>query len=177
MQQLTMFTNQIIIPDGDSDEWYTPLPIIEAARVAMGRIDVDPASSRAANERVRALTYYTRAEDGLSQTWHGNIWLNFPYSNPLPWVRHLKDRATFSGAVDQYIVLGPERVGTQWFNIMMELSDAMCIFRERIRFDRADNRGTSSPNFGNVAWYKGHRAEAFARAFAAFGHVVPCRWR
>jgi ParB family chromosome partitioning protein len=176
MQQLTMFTNQFVVPDEDSDSWYTPRPIIEAARLTMGGIDLDPASSRKANERVRASKYYTVAEDGLSQRWYGRVWLNFPYSNPLPWVQQLKDTYRHSDHIDQFIVLAPERIGVKWFNIMLDISDAMCIFAERIRFDRADQRGTSSPNFGNVAFYAGHRALMFRQYFAPFGHVTRTGW-
>ena len=65
------------------NEWYTPFNIIESARVVMGSIDLDPASSESANNIVKATKYYTKEDNGLEQSWFGNIWLNPPYSQPL----------------------------------------------------------------------------------------------
>lgn len=61
-----------------SFEHYTPVEYIEAARYVLGRIDLDPASCARANETVRASTYYTKEDDGLTQTWFGNVYLNPP---------------------------------------------------------------------------------------------------
>ena len=45
---------------------YTP-EYIEAARIVLGSIDLDPASSDIANQLVRAKKYYTIADNGLNQ--------------------------------------------------------------------------------------------------------------
>src|SRR5690606_446129 len=60
------------------NEWYTPPCYIESARVVMGEIDLDPASSQAANKIIKAKKFFDEQADGLSKSWGGNIWMNPP---------------------------------------------------------------------------------------------------
>jgi hypothetical protein len=64
-------------------ERYTPAKYIEAAREVLGRIDLDPASSKQAQKVVKARKMFTARENGLEQEWNGNIWLNPPYHREL----------------------------------------------------------------------------------------------
>ena len=68
------------LTSSNSDEHNTPSYLIEAAREILGAIDLDPMSNDLANETVRATTYYTREDEGLSKDWFGNVWLNPPFS-------------------------------------------------------------------------------------------------
>lgn len=48
------------------NEWYTQSIHIEAARMVLGFIDLDPASSEQANKTVQAKKFYSAEDDGLS---------------------------------------------------------------------------------------------------------------
>ena len=61
-------------------ELITPPDLVESAHTLMGGIDLDPASSRAAQEFVQADQFFTPQDDGLNcQQWHGKVYL-FPPS-------------------------------------------------------------------------------------------------
>lgn len=76
----------------DSPEWYTPSPFVEAARLVMGSIDLDPASHEEANWRVKAAKYYTEADNGLMLPWGGNVFLNPPGGAVREFWRRLMDQ-------------------------------------------------------------------------------------
>jgi hypothetical protein len=70
---------------GDSDEWLTAdSPFLKAARNTLGgKFDLDPASCAEANKIIRAKRFFTKAENGLSHPWPGNVWCNPPFCFPL----------------------------------------------------------------------------------------------
>lgn len=54
----------------ESNEHYTPAPIVEAARRTMGSIDLDPASCARANETVKAACFFDVEANGFRRSWH-----------------------------------------------------------------------------------------------------------
>ena len=82
---------QLINQDSGDFEYYTPIEIVNAARDVMGGIDLDPASSREANNRIQATHYFTIEDDGLSKDWFGNVWMNHPFSreNNKKWIEKI----------------------------------------------------------------------------------------
>ncbi len=62
----------------ESAEWYTPPEVVEAATALMGGIDLDPASTRRANQVVGAEAIFTEADNGFVRTWRGRVFLNPP---------------------------------------------------------------------------------------------------
>lgn len=71
-------------PPGSSDEFYTPsrwyLPWHQEFRFTL---DVC-----ATTESAKCPRFFTKAEDGLAQSWAGErVWCNPPYSDITPWVR------------------------------------------------------------------------------------------
>ena len=151
------------------NEWYTPQIYIEAARSVMGSIDLDPASSPVANEVVKATTFFTVDDDGLTKEWSGNVWLNPPYSQPLigmfiaKLVQHLG-----IGDIKQAVLLVNNATETKWFQAAAEHSTAICTPRSRIRFlDPHGNPG--APLQGQSVLYFGSSPAAFISEFAQFG--------
>jgi hypothetical protein len=65
-----------IKPYTGNDEWTTPAVYLERVRRVLGAIDLDPASNDQAQRIVNARTFLSKADDALTQDWHGRIWLN-----------------------------------------------------------------------------------------------------
>jgi ParB family chromosome partitioning protein len=118
-----------------SCEWYTPAKIIDAAGLAMGGIDLDPASCAEANKVVGAKEYLTKEQDGLSRPWWGNVWLNPPFTGKLcstfvrKAVQEYADRK-----ISQACVLFPVSMHTKWVPEVLEKFNAFCWIVERVHF-------------------------------------------
>ena len=156
---------------GDN-EWYTPPEFIEAARLVMGSIDLDPASSEVANRTVGAERIYTAADDGLALKWEGRVWMNPPYEKGLIDRFAEKLRAEVeAGFVTQAVVLVNNATDTRWFATLCEVASMVCFPTGRIRFHKPDGE-RGAPLQGQAVIYIGGHHEGFARAFASFGMVA-----
>jgi hypothetical protein len=63
----------------ETAEHFTPAPIVEAARTTLGGFDLDPATTRKANEEmIHAKRYFTKDMNGYLCSWSGRIFLNPP---------------------------------------------------------------------------------------------------
>ena len=157
-----------------NNEWYTPPKFIEAARVAMGGIDCDPASSEIANQTVRAPTFYTAETNGLDREWGRRVWLNPPYSQPLirEFCEAVADRYS-SGQIDAACVLVNNGTETAWFQYMLTGgASAVCFPRSRVRFLDPEGNPSGSPLQGQAIIYFGSGVESFRAAFSAIGPVL-----
>ena len=153
-------------------EWYTPLEYIDAARAVMGGIDLDPASSDEAQAVIKAGAHYTARDDGLSQEWHGRIWLNPPYAQPLIAQFATKMVEEYvSGHVSAAIMLTHNSTDTAWFHEIAPVSTAMCFTKGRVRFVNAAGE-VAAPTQGQVFTYFGDDREKFEEVFSNFGFVM-----
>ncbi len=159
--------------DHDGDEWYTPTEYIEAARKALGGIDLDPASNPVAQRTVKATRYFTREDDGLSQEWGGHVFLNPPFSNPLgtDFVVKLCEEYD-AGRVTEAVLLQNAGTGTIGFHRVGQSCSAMCFSRKRIAFLRADGTSHDGNRYAQVFCYFGPDVELFAEAFGALGLIL-----
>ncbi len=160
-------------PDYDGDEWYTPTEYIEAARIVMGQIDLDPASCEAAQRIVQAAAYLTKEDDALRDgiEWRGRVWLNPPYSTPL--IRHFVSKLIQQyeiGNITEAIIITNNSSDTGWFHDLLSRYPA-CFTRGRAQFWRPDSAAFGARQ-GQTIFYLGDDFEAFRFVFDAFGQVV-----
>lgn len=166
-------TKAHVANNSGNNEWYTPPLFIALAREVMGGIDCDPASSEIANQTVRATTFHTAETNGLKQQWHGRVWMNPPYAQPLVWEFCDAAASKFeSGEIDQAIVLVNNGTETQWFQRLLSASSAVCFPRSRIKFMDPQGNPSGAPLQGQAIVYMGENVDAFAHAFGKEGAVL-----
>lgn len=166
-------TNVHVSNNSGENEWYTPSIYIEAARTVMGTIDFDPASSEVANKTVKAKKFLTKDDDGLTCKWHGNVWMNPPYAQPLiaQFCSALVEKFD-SDEIREAITLVNNATETEWFQNLLTSCSAVCLPKSRIRFiDQHGNPG-GAPLQGQAILYFGTTPEAFSEKFSAFGKVL-----
>lgn len=154
------------------EESYTPKEYLASARTVMGVIDLDPASNPMAQENVGADRYFTVDDDGLTQEWAGNVWMNPPYTARVinRFIDKLVDHYA-AGEVTQAIVLTNNNTDTSWFHQGAKAAAAVCFTAGRINFLKRDG-SRSSPTNGQAFLYFGENLSAFKNEFAKHGMVM-----
>ena len=159
--------------NSNCNEWYTPPRYIEAARQAMGSIDLDPCSSEVAQANVRATEYFTIEDDGLDYEWSGNVWMNPPYGKDLIGMFCDELVAAFdSGNVTQACVLVNNATETAWFQSLLECASATCLPSGRIKFLDVTGEPAKTPLQGQAVIYFGENIGEFCDAFEAIGRCL-----
>jgi len=98
-------------------------------------VDVDPASNPRSTVRARRAYSLEKRLDGLKLPWAGSVFLNWPYSDPLPWAAKLIEELT-SGRCTEAIVLCKLDSSTEWWHLLHSFgSPEMWTFDKRILFD------------------------------------------
>lgn len=152
-------------------EWYTPASWIDGARIVMGGIDLDPATSLIANQTVQADRIFTIEDDGLLEDWHGRVWLNPPYARRVidRWVDKLI-REYLSRRCTEYMALVNNCTETGWGQRLMEHSEAICFIKGRIRFEQPNGASDSkAPLQGQMLCYGGPNVQRFRQTFLLAG--------
>lgn len=161
--------------EADDDEYATPPEIWRPLARAVGGFDVDPASG--AEPTPIAETRYTRADDGLSQAWTGNVFLNPPWSTngdgsaKHQWLRKARNEAK-RDAVEVVIVLLPCDTSAHWFHGHVLAAPVVCLVGPgRIPFVGGDR----NPSFELVIAAFGDPSRDLVEALDGLGAVIEGR--
>lgn len=190
-------TNEQLVNQSSGDvEKYTPSYIINAARVVMPIIHLDPASCQNANEIVGALRYFTKKDDGLSKPWLAqNVWLNHPYGKPEKTCKATctKKKCRIRGFCISEDIAGNE----DWINKFINeyklkhfeqgccltfastsegwhqplLNFPQCFIRGRVSHILASGEAQDGTPKGSCVTYLGPNVKEFAAAFGHLGRV------
>jgi len=183
----------------DSPEWFTPRPIVEAAREVLGGIDLDPASHAEANRVIRARRFYDERANGLRRPWSGRVFLNPPGGLVAEFWHRLIDAweaRQITAAI--WIGFSIEQLQTlQGYEVRSPLAFPFCVPDRRIPFVESaakreirrralleENRGrrreglelkpwkeAAAPSHANYVTYIGRAPARFARVFGEIGEV------
>lgn len=140
--------------------WITPVEVIEAARLVMGTIDLDPASEYAANQIVKAEKYYIESQDGLAlkNAWSGNVWCNPPgdkrgYLPKKFWERTLMEWRVGNVKQAMFLLFSLNQLQTLQ-DIESPIDFPFVIFRKRLKFINPDTmQSADQPAQGNALIY------------------------
>lgn len=165
-------------PPADPDCWRTPntkdQPIVDLVKKALGgSIWCDPCAD--AGHRISASVHYNRSDDGLAdhQTWSKTVFINPPFSNPLPWVEKCClsiARGNVSAAIMLLKAGAVSNVGTG--ELINKYASAVCHWRGRINFLNDSGNPVKGSDFDCVLVYLGDRLDLFRQAFSGRGTIT-----
>ena len=164
---------QLINQDSGDYEYYTPIEIVAAAEQVMEGIDLDPFSSVAAHIRLQDLVVdvYTEEENGLTQEWYGNVWMNHPFSrsmNPLCVEKIVHEYKDYG--VDQACCITFAATSEKWFQPLLEFPQ--CYLSPRTNYYLPDGTLKKGVTKGSVVTYLGDNVDKFIEVFdGKFGKV------
>ena len=153
-------------------EWYTPEDIIELVRKVLGKIELDPASSKQANKIVKADTYYSESYDGIEPHWEGRVFLNPPFAASLigKFVAKLCEHYE-AGDVPAAILLTNNNTDTTWWHQAADACKGICYTKGRIAFYNPAGE-IAQPTNGHTLFYFGKKLATFAAKFANVGKTM-----
>lgn len=150
-----------------ADDFHTPPSVLEAARDAMGSIDLDPASSSHANRYVAAGRIFVETDRGQDQKWFGNVWLNPPFKIYAEFAAAtIRERPNYKAIC---LLVSERSLTTNYFQCVREMADAVCIMNGRLPFSGVVDPDTGSPTSGFCVFYAGQGVQKFRRSFSHLG--------
>lgn len=120
----------------ETTTWLTPRLFIDA----LGPFDLDPCAAPSPRPWATAAEHIELPRDGLSEPWHGRVWLNPPYGREAgAWVARLAAHGCGT-------LLIFARTETEWFERVWDTASGIMFLRRRVTFcypDGTPGRGNS----------------------------------
>lgn len=144
----------------DTDDWYTPAWIFDGLGL---RFHLDVASPDEPLTWIPTDARFTVADDGLTQAWHGLVWCNPPYSEPLPWCRRWAEHANG-------LILLRSDLSTSGPFTAATAATTMYLPPKRLQFVSAVGHPSGAANFSTILFGAGRLADSgIARLAQMYG--------
>ena len=164
----------------------------------LGEIDLDPASSVAANKQVKAKYFYGYSKkefvDGMFMPWRGRVWMNHPFGraeaacsencqkhleNPshrhhtIPWHGNsawvTKLIDECREGVTEALCITYACTSEAWFQPL--IAHPQCFLTPRTNYFLPDGKIKKGVTKGSVVTYLGKDVKSFHKAFRQFGEI------
>jgi hypothetical protein len=150
-------------------DYFTPPELVDAARAAMGGIDLDAASHPLANRTHKIPDYFHTGRSAFDNDWHGRVWLNPPYGNNAPWFERAI-KFIESGDVSHFCMLSPMwAFQTRLAEPLMALASGVVLLSPTPKFWGNKDPDKTGSNLPHGIVYVGPHSDHFYAAFAPFG--------
>lgn len=118
-----------------SCEWETPQDIFNYYSNIHGPFDIDVCATP---ENTKCTKFYTTEDDGLVQTWSGNVWCNPPYGRQIGrWVEKAYNETCVWGT--SVTMLIPARTDTKWWHQYIQGIAYVTFIKGRLKFSNSKN--------------------------------------
>lgn len=123
-----------------TDNHATPADYFAKVQAEFGPFDLDPCADSA---NAKALSFFTKEDDGLSKMWFGQVWMNPPYGRTIgAWMKKAYDSVTCTiddmPDAELVVCLVPARTDTAWWH-NYAMKGEIRFIRGRLKFGGAKN--------------------------------------
>ena len=155
-----------------STEALSPSLLLAGVRKVMPVVQLDPCSSAAGNERVRALCYFTREEDGCAKAWSGDVYV-FPPPQFAGLFGSKLMGEMLAGRVSRALFLAPSGLGDEDEALLLRNSQLTGVVHEleRTMFDVEGGKSVKAPS-RMVLYVFGIDRKLLYDAFDPWGKVL-----
>jgi len=161
--------------DPAKNEYATPPEFWRRLADPVDGFDLDPCSGAEATPI--APERFTADDDGLKQPWHGDVFVNPPWSSDGAasakhrWLSKCRSEAA-RDAVSSVVVLIPSDTSAQWFHEHILAAPLVCFYGPgRLSFQGADR----NPSFGLLVAVYGDDADEYRDVLHSIGTVIEGR--
>ena len=134
MEKSNFFVAGAAAMTSDRDDWETPQSLFDELD-AVHHFTLDPCAT---HENAKCDRHFTEEEDGLSQSWEGEIvFCNPPYGREIgKWVRKCSEESRHA----KVVMLIPARTDTAYFHDYIYKKAKVDFIRGRLKFERGGSR-------------------------------------